>query len=62
MQPKQVPVVQEGISKFVSTSSTSGNASSGRLVSASGGAFDSCSVENRTVLSNGSGDSAVHHG
>ena len=61
MHSKQVRVVEEVTSETATTTASSGNASSVRMVSAAGGAFDSCYVEDLTVFSSGSSGSAVHH-
>ena len=61
MQSKQVRVVEEVTSETATTTASSGNVSSVRMVSATGGAFDSCYVEDLTVFSSGASCSSVQH-
>ena len=61
MQSKQVRVVEEVTSETATTTVSSVNAGSVRMVSAAGGTLDSCYVEGLTVFSSGSSGPVVQH-
>ena len=61
MQSKQVRVVEEVTPETATTTASSVNAGSVRVVSAAGGTLDSCYVEDLTVFSSGSSGPVVQH-